>query len=539
MSELPITGETFDTSLKANVEDAISAPREGRRRFLMFQVMPSWLTSFLIHMGVLLLLAILTWELPGQAVVSLVSGEAAEDLGELTPLNFDPLENQDVLTSSTELSVSTQQPNLIELSRPFDEVANELSFSEMGSNEWIREIETGPGADNGLYADQLELFASDGALQLSDRTAAGRRRAVEQGDATAASENAVELALEWIALQQRADGSWEFEADQRSGKGRVADGRDNRFAATSMALLSFLGAGETHRNGKYQEVVEKGLAYLLGRRGGTMTRNGLSFMESTGSMYSHGLTAICLCEAYAMTDDSRLFQPTQDALRFIEYAQDPIGGGWRYMIKQRGDTSVVGWQIMALKSANLRKMQVSRDAILGAERFLRFVSTESGAYYGYTHPEPAEPNRSMTSVGLLCRMYLGWKRGNPSLERGVQFLAQGGPSTAGWTTKRTNRSSLNAQRSFGPDMYFNYYATQVMHHFGGEEWKTWNETMREFLVDTQTTQGESKGSWSLNAFHSDGRLYTTTLATMTLEVYYRYLPLYDDTLVNESKFILD
>jgi hypothetical protein len=80
-------------------------------------------------------------------------------------------------------------------------------------------------------------------------------------------------------------------------------------------------------------------------------------------------------------------------------------------------------------------------------------------------------------------------------------------------------------------MYYNYYATQVLHHWGGEEWKKWNAVMRDHLIDTQETDGHARGSWlptsSLGGSHG-GRLYQTTLSIMTLEVYYRHLPLYRD-----------
>ena len=59
-----------------------------------------------------------------------------------------------------------------------------------------------------------------------------------------------------------------------------------------------------------------------------------------------------------MTNDQSLLQPAQYALNHIVYAQDPVGGGWRYSAKQPGDTSAVGWQLMALKSGHMGYLQV-------------------------------------------------------------------------------------------------------------------------------------------------------------------------------------
>jgi hypothetical protein len=91
-------------------------------------------------------------------------------------------------------------------------------------------------------------------------------------------------------------------------------------------------------------------------------------------------------------------------------------------------------------------------------------------------------------------------------------------------------------------MYYNYYATQVMKHFGGEQWNKWNSKMRDFLIRTQSKDGTSTGSWFYNPnSHSQekgGRLYVTSMCCMTLEVYYRYLPLYGDKAADDE-FPLD
>ena len=31
-------------------------------------------------------------------------------------------------------------------------------------------------------------------------------------------------------------------------------------------------------------------------------------------------------------------------------------------------------------------------------------------------------------------------------------------------------------------MYFNYYTTQVLHHYEGPAWEKWNKELREFLT---------------------------------------------------------
>lgn len=245
-------------------------------------------------------------------------------------------------------------------------------------------------------------------------------------------------------------------------------------------------------------------------------------------MYSHGLVAIVFCEAYAMTEDTTLLPYAQESIWFIEDAQDPYNGGWRYEPRQPGDTSVVGWQLMALKSAKLSGLRFDSKTIKLAGKFLDSVSINSGAIYGYeTRPtEVHGRHRARTAIGLLCRMYMGWDRFAPGIADGVAWLSELGPSVDDDTC----------------DMYYNYYATQLMKHYGDEYWDQWNSVMRDYLIATQSTKGVTAGSWMMNtngfANELGGRLYMTALAAMTLEVYYRYMPLYGDDAADEE-FPLD
>jgi hypothetical protein len=113
-------------------------------------------------------------------------------------------------------------------------------------------------------------------------------------------------------------------------------------------------------------------------------------------------------------------------------------------------------------------------------------------------------------------MYLGWPRKQPQLNVGADYLAKLGPSQE--------------------DMYFNYYATQVMHHYGGPEWNKWNGHMRDYLVETQAQRGHEHGSWFFPDEHAfaGGRLYTTAMCVMILEVYYRHMPLYGARSIDEG-----
>ena len=331
---------------------------------------------------------------------------------------------------------------------------------------------------------------------------------VKKEGGTTRTEAAVARGLHWIAQHQNANGSWSF--DHRGGACQGRCGNPGRLArdvkgATALALLPFLGAGQTHKDGKYKKNVLAGLEFILGHANETG-----HFTEPGGRMYSHGLCAITLCEAFALTQDKGLRVPAQKAIDFIVYAQNEKGGGWRYGPKQAGDTSVMGWQVMALQSARAAGLNVPKMTLSKANDYLdRAESNKSGRY---SYQPGGGPSPAMTAEGLLCRMYLGSNKNQNRLMQGVNHLAR---------TRPPNKKK--------PDLYYLYYASQVFHHVGGKQWEDWNYYMRESLINAQVTNGHAFGSFQPGGNSHDtagGRLYVTALSVCCLEVYYRHLPLF-------------
>ncbi len=348
---------------------------------------------------------------------------------------------------------------------------------------------------------KVDEFAEGGGLE--GRQGEAKYQLVQRGGASPRSEECVSRGLKWLVAHQRQNGSWRFDHHETPCYDRCSHPGSNSSttASTALALLCFYGAGYTHKHeSEYKEVVNKGLYYLGSRM--LMTPDGGDLQE--GTMYAQGLGAIVLCEAYAMSGDENLKPFAQAAIDFIVYSQDKIGGGWRYFPGQPGDTSSFGWQIMALKSAKLAGLRVPPNVIYMSTRFLDSVETDAGAGYGY-QTKKREPTTS--SIGLLCRMYTGWTREHDGIKNGIKYLVKEGPS-------KTN-------------LYYDYYATQCLHNWDGAEWFDWNKAMRDHLIATQATQGHESGSWWFDdeKTKAGGRLYNTCMAIMTLEVYYRYMPL--------------
>ena len=162
---------------------------------------------------------------------------------------------------------------------------------------------------------------------------------------------------------------------------------------------------------------------------------------------------------------------------------------------------------------SLGRLEVPRHVWYRASESIDGVQDDKGAVYGYQQPSNNRP--AMTAVGLYGRMMIGWPRNHPPLLKGAAQLA----------TEQPRKSN----------MYFNYYTSQVLHHVGGKGWERSNPRMRNYLVEEQAEDGHEDGSWYFDEAWSDpgGRLYTTTLAILTFEVYYRYMPMYQANFVDK------
>lgn len=343
-----------------------------------------------------------------------------------------------------------------------------------------------------------------------------RREAAKKLGGSDASERAVERGLEWLVRHQYADGHWSIHDLNCQGhecKGHGSFQSDT--AATGLALLAFLGAGYTHQSGEHQDVVRRGLTWLTRGQKSNGDLFADVFADANDSsklawLYSHGMAAIPLCEAYGMTHDPALKQPAQKALDFVVASQHPEFGGWRYKPQFESDTSVSGWQLMALKSGEMAGLNVPKSAYAGVTKWLDSVESETSP--GQFRYHPSKPvSLAMTAEGLLMRQYLGARRSNANLIAGSDYM------------------KARLPREAEQDVYYWYYATQVMFHMQGEHWSEWNASLRDMLIRMQSKEVATEGSWSPDNARwgrAGGRHYTTCLNLLMLEVYYRHLPLY-------------
>lgn len=381
-------------------------------------------------------------------------------------------------------------------------------------------------------------------------TEAFSRRAMRKGAGagegairpTRETEEAIERGLAFLARHQSADGRWSL-------KGFAAVHAENYpiyrieltsqyalnsdTAATGLALLAFLGAGYDHLSDKYQQQVNDGIQFLVKHQQETGDLYIPMDEDSNKAcwLYSHAIAALALSEAYGMTQDESLREPAQRSLDFIALAQDPNLGGWRYTPRNGTDTSVTGWMTLALKSGQLAGLQVQSKTFEGIRRWLASAEWRQGGRGTYVYnpnagdrPEQIKgryPSQTMTAVGALIQLYLGNRRDSKVLQDSAKYLKENLPAIG------TPEAPLR-------DTYYWYYATQVMFHMRGEYWEAWDSKLHVLLEQTQVREGPAAGSWDPYGKVPDrwspfaGRIYVTTMNLLSLEVYHRHLPIYDD-----------
>ncbi len=336
---------------------------------------------------------------------------------------------------------------------------------------------------------------------------------------------ATDAGLDWLVRHQAAGGYWDcdgFEAACRKNRCGGPGGPLFDPGVSGLALLCFLGRGDTHKSGDHQSTVRNGLKYLKGIQDaegcfGPRTSNHFT--------YNHAIATLAMAEAYGMTQSPLFKSSAQHGIDFIHQCQNPYLA-WRYGVRpQDNDTSVTGWMVMALKSGVLAGLAVDPAALDGARAWMDKVTEPEYGRAGYTargngpsRPQelmdrfPADKSESLTAVAILTRIFCGEKTTSDMVSRGADLCAKSPPV---WD-----------EAAGTVDFYYWYYGTLAMFQVGGDRWKRWNDAMTTSIVAHQRMDptDDRRGSWDpVDPWSAEGgRVYATAVNTLNLEVYYRY-----------------
>lgn len=337
----------------------------------------------------------------------------------------------------------------------------------------------------------VNLFGTGDFFRTMERAGGAKARA------------AVDAALHWLAIHQEPDGMWnatKYEGEESANA-----------AVTALSALAFMGGGHTTRKGEYRRNVLKAIEAIMRCQDakGRIAWKGANH-------YTHAICTIALCEAYGRARDERVGTAAQKA---VDYCASAVlaDSGWRYSASDdTSDMSVTAWFVQALKTAKLSNIKFDNSVYSQALTYVDSV-TDKGASQdstgavvyqfaaGQNYPNNSHP--ALTSAGMMIRQFNGMGVKHHILVKGAELTKATPPQ---WNNK---------------DFYYWYYATYAMHNMGGEYRLWWNQRVRDILLTHQSREGDNAGSWDPVKDRwgkAGGRVYTTSLGALCLEVYYRY-----------------
>ena len=503
---------------------ATSLPRSWEQERTFHDTLYDWMgrapwlaISAAAHVVVILVLMAVPWELLRQERATIITSDVEQQLedafDEPPPEEEPPVEDVDT-EEPVVRDVDEPVPSESDDDQEFAESIGDPSFDSFATFEAM--------SDNDVIGVGYGAGGAFGGRFGGDRDLRG-----SGGNGT---QESVRTALEWLAKHQSPEGYWDcdgFMDNNALGRRSAADGPGQAVhdvGMTGLALLAFLGDGSTTRRGPYRAQVAKGVAWLKEQQDPDLGL--LGERVGHGFMYNHSIATLALCEAYYFDKSPRIKRAAQDAVSFLTRARNPYSA-WRYDYPPTGesDSSVTGWCVFALKSAEEGGLVVDRAAYDGALSFFDEVTDANGRtgyasvgslssrITGVNDHFPAESGESMTAVALLCRFFMGQvPETHEIMVKQADLLAAKLPE---WDPDGLRN-----------DMYYWYYGSYAMYQMGGKRWwEKWNSAMKRALVDSQRRDGDFEGSWDPRDVwgeHAGGRVYATALGVLCLEVYYRY-----------------
>ncbi|MCG3134528.1 MAG: hypothetical protein HMLKMBBP_01842 [Planctomycetes bacterium] len=322
----------------------------------------------------------------------------------------------------------------------------------------------------------------------------------------------VPLALGWLARNQEEDGRWS--ASRHGGE----PGHD--VGVTGLAMLAFVGAGNTNASGEHAAAVKKAVSWIVSQQdaeGCIGPRNRQHFI------YDHAWASLALVESYALSQSPALKIPAQRAVDFVVRARNPYLG-WRYGVRDGdNDTSMTGTMVMVLKSAKLAGLAVDDMAFKGALSWFEKMTDSDTGRTGYitrggapartsTAADRFPPERveTPTAIASVARAFCGLDPAtDPVIAKGAALVASKPPV---W-------------RDDSVDFHWWYWGTLATFQRGGDEWRTWSARLvRALGPNQQRESGADAGSWTADDpwTAEGGRVYATSMACLAAQIVQRY-----------------
>ncbi len=505
------------------IEDSTpSEPAKNRNRFWDKWGGPSLTIALILHAIVLILGAFWIFQVirePEKKVDFMPPGGGGGERGAETKVNT---KKRQQITPTTNVKRvfaenATSNYTIPDPGDNFGEMSALSSLESGGPSGGLGGSGTGKGFGNG-NGNGTGLGMGNGAGKLFGLIPESMRKRCSKDDrlqrlkengGNAQCEEAVVKGLRWLKGNQKADGSF-------------ADG-NYKVAMTGLALLAYFGHCETPISEEFGDSCMKGIVYLVNVGMKNDGRMGTNFATTYWS-YEHGIATYALGEALTFckeikTEIPYLREITEKAGQFIIDNQN-VDDGWAYSYALSGghtDLSVVGWQIQALRAVSHTDIKF-RGMTKAIDRGLKYTNshqdkTSGGFGYSNANLSGGLDYYTLTGVGLLCNQM--WGKGSRSeVSKGVKYVLE------------NSKFEYNGEFS---DLYGHYYESQAMMQKGGDDWKQYNNTFRDQLLNNQNADGSWKapgGGQHIRAVapeYASNDIYRTCLCTLMMEVYYRFL----------------
>jgi hypothetical protein len=427
-----------------------------------------------------------------------------------------------------ELPPEPVEPEIVD----FEDVQNESEENENPTDDDMDDRVQSAFPSNNL--DCSIGLGSGGAPGAGSKGEGRRKGHREQRPET---QRTIDLGLAWLADHQSPDGRWDCDGfmHETRREGPICDGAGDSahdVGVTGLALLAFLGIGDTLNEGTYKANIRSGVHWLLKQQDDETGLIGEAVGQSF--LYDHSIATLALCEAlHSDRGNPLLKRAAQDAVNTISRARNPYGA-WRYALPADGssDTSVTGWMVFALAAAHDAGLVISHEDLRGALSWIDEATDPASGRTGYDRrggPSarvetfaahyPAEAFETLTAVGMLSRIFAGDVVG--AREHDAEFLAKG----AELVLERLPTWSDDGSTC---DMYGWYYATYALFQYGAVEPRAWSRfepALERAVIPNQRTEPPCfEGSWDpIGPWgHAGGRVYSTAMLVLCLEVRYRY-----------------
>jgi hypothetical protein len=367
----------------------------------------------------------------------------------------------------------------------------------------------GMGVGMGFGSGSSQLFGLLPQTMSKRCSKSDRLQRLKDNGGTPACEEAVVKALDWLQQHQNKDGGW---------------CASNQSSATGFALLAYLGHCETLTSQQYGETTLKAIVFLVNEAAKNQGR--LADNPNDPSWpYGHAVATCALAEALTYAKQIKFEIPgLEETVRnagqwIIDHQAD--SGCWSYA-NAKPDNLLGCTNLQALKACSHTGIKF-RNMAACIKKALAFIATcqDTDGAIGYSSKRDFIDISPLAGAGALAYQMWG-KAADPVSRKACDYVAK--KCQFQWAAA-------------GADLLALSFNAQAMLNRGGKQWTAFNAMFLPEVLKARNQDGSFNDTGATAAdmigpparqFQGGGEFAVhcrTCLATLTLEVYYRYLSL--------------